>query len=224
MFPLPWEEGNYPQTSSRWSSIEFCGGHVLSRETPGLGGYGTPADNDDGDGDEHIAYSAHHVWPARTMESPLIRSGLRRAIASSTAPSQRQTAVCQRRWLATPTEASSGREPVRAARPIQFSQDKEQFSRGNSQGRFSRPGAPRGPPPSRGAPRDAASDLLLKRIRIPPSIAELLHRDSSRHRRSPRPLWTPPETSAPSSAPSRPGAPSRMEDIRAVQSRSGRTR
>jgi small subunit ribosomal protein S9 len=169
MFPLPWEEGNYPQTSSRWSSIEFCGGHVLSRETPGLGGYGTPADNDDGDGDNELIHSAHHVWPARTMESPLIRSGLRRAIASSTAPSQRQTAVCQRRWLATPTEASSGREPVRAARPIQFSQDKEQFSRGNSQGRFSRPGAPRGPPPSRGAPRDAASDLLLKRIRILPA-------------------------------------------------------
>jgi small subunit ribosomal protein S9 len=156
--------------SSRWSSIEFCGGgHVLSRETPGLGGYGTPADNDDDDGDDEPIHSAHHVWPAPTMESPLIRSGLRRAIASSTAPSQRQTVVCQRRWLATPTEASSGREPVRAARPIQFSQDKEQFSRGNSQARFSRPGPPRGPPPARGAPRDAASDLLLKRIRIIPA-------------------------------------------------------
>ena len=33
-----WEEGNYQPQSSRWSSIEFCGGHVLSRETPGLGG------------------------------------------------------------------------------------------------------------------------------------------------------------------------------------------
>lgn len=133
-----------------------------------LAGHGTPADNDD---DELIyRYSAYHVWPARTMESPLIRSGLRRAIASTHAPSQRQTAVCQRRWLATPTEASSGREPVRAARPIQFSKDKEQFSRGNSQGRFSRSGPPRGgPAPARGGPRDAASDLLLKRIRILPA-------------------------------------------------------
>jgi small subunit ribosomal protein S9 len=149
---------------------------VLSRETPGLAGHGTPADSDDDQ--VRYRYSAHPVWPARTMESPLIRSGLRRAIASSQAPSQRQTAVCQRRWLATPTESSSGREPVRAARPIQFSQDKEQFSRGNSQGRFSRPGPPRGgprsgprdgPPPARGAPRDSASDLLLKRIRILPA-------------------------------------------------------
>jgi small subunit ribosomal protein S9 len=143
---------------------------AFPRETPGLGGgHGTPADSDDDGDDEQLISSAHHPWPARTMESPLIRSGLRRAIASSHAPSQRQTAVCQRRWLATPTEASSGREPVRAARPIQFSQDKDQFSRGNSQGRFSRSGPPRGPPPARGAPRDATSELLLKRIRIIPA-------------------------------------------------------
>lgn len=100
------------------------------------------------------------------MESPLIRSGLRRAIASSHTTSQRQSVVCQRRWLATPTEAS-GREPIRAARPIQFSQDREQFSRGGSQGRFSRSGPPRGGP--RGGRPEAASDLLLKRIRIVPA-------------------------------------------------------
>lgn len=155
--------------SSRWSSIEFFRRRARAfPETPGLGGDGTPADNDDDDLES--TYSAHLPWPARTMESPLIRSGLRRAIATSSAPSQRQSAVCQRRWLATPTEASSTREPVRAARPIKFSQDKDQFSRGNSQGRFSRSGPPRGGPPAgRGGPRDSASDLLLKRIRIIPA-------------------------------------------------------
>lgn len=104
------------------------------------------------------------------MESSLVRSGLRRAIASSNAPSQRQTAVCQRRWLATPTAESSGREPVRAARPIQFSQDKDQFSRSTSP-RFSRSGPPRGGsrdgPPRSG--RFEPSNLLLQRIRIVPA-------------------------------------------------------
>ena len=97
------------------------------------------------------------------MESSLVRSGLRRAIASSNAPSQRQTAICQRRWLATPTAESSGREPIRAARPIQFSQDKNQFSRNAPQGqsRFSRGGPPRGDRP--------APNLLLQRIRIVPA-------------------------------------------------------
>jgi small subunit ribosomal protein S9 len=115
---------------------------------------------------------------ASAMESPLIRSGLRRVIASSNAPSQRQTATCQRRWLATPTE-SSGREPIRAARPIQFSQDKDQFTRGAPRGRFSASGPPRGGP--RDGPRDGpregglrsrqpdASNLLLQRIRIVPA-------------------------------------------------------
>jgi small subunit ribosomal protein S9 len=137
------------------------------------------------DNDRAFTRHAHHVCPACAMESHLIRSGLRRVIASSNAPSQRQTVVCQRRWLATPTE-SSGREPIRAARPIQFSQDKDQFSRGNSQGRFtmggSRSGSPRtgsprsGPPrggprdgPPRGGRPDAASNLLLQRIRIVPA-------------------------------------------------------
>lgn len=116
--------------------------------------------------DEHTP-RAHHVASAPAMESPLIRSGLRRAIASSNSTSQRQSVVCQRRWLATPTEAA-GKEPIRAARPIQFSQDKDQFS---SQPRFSRSGPRDGQ--SRGGPRggrpEAASDLLLKRIRIIPA-------------------------------------------------------
>lgn len=107
------------------------------------------------------------------MESSLLRSGLRRAIASSNAPLQRQSAVCQRRWLATPTtNGSSGQEPVRAARPIQFTQDKDQFTRSppQGQGRFNRGGPPRGGPPQRGGPRDAAAgNLLLKRIRIVPA-------------------------------------------------------
>jgi small subunit ribosomal protein S9 len=117
---------------------------------------------------------AHHVCTtACAMESPLIRSGLRRVIASSNAPSQRQTATCQRRWLATPTE-SSGREPIRAARPIQFSQDKDQFTRGAPRGRFSADGPPRSGP--RDGPRDGhrsrqsdAGNLLLQRIRIVPA-------------------------------------------------------
>ena len=92
------------------------------------------------------------------MEAPLIRSGLRRAITSSNAPSQRQSVVCQRRWLATPAE-SSAREPVRAARPIQFSQDSNQFARGRPQGNFSRNG-PREP---------GLNHLLLQRIRIVPA-------------------------------------------------------
>ena len=97
------------------------------------------------------------------MESSLVRSGLRRAIASSNAPSQRQTAICQRRWLATPTAESSGKEPIRAARPIQFSQDKNQFSRSapRGQSRFSRGGPPRDDRP--------APNLLLQRIRIVPA-------------------------------------------------------
>jgi len=108
------------------------------------------------------------------MESSLVRSGLRRAIASSNAPSQRQTAVCQRRWLATPTAESSGNEPIRAARPIQFSQDKDQFSRSTFQGRprFSRDGPPRGGPRRDGPPRSGRiepSDLLLQRIRVVPA-------------------------------------------------------
>lgn len=107
------------------------------------------------------------------MESSLVRSGLRRAIASSNAPSQRQTAICQRRWLATPTAESSGNEPIRAARPIQFSQDKNQFSRSTFQGRprFSRDGPPRGGPRD-GPPRSGRfepSNLLLQRIRIVPA-------------------------------------------------------
>ena len=107
---------------------------------------------------QSIERPRNHVCITLAMEAPLIRSGLRRAIASSNAPSQRQTAVCQRRWLATPTE-SSAREPVRAARPIQFSQDREQFSRGRPQGNF-----------SRGGPRSSApGDLLLQRIRIVPA-------------------------------------------------------
>jgi small subunit ribosomal protein S9 len=108
------------------------------------------------------------------MESPLLRSSLRRVIASSSAPSQRQTATCQRRWLTTPTE-SSGREPIRAARPIQFSQDKDQFTRGAPRGRFSANGPPRGGPrdgPREGGPRSRqpdAGNLLLQRIRIVPA-------------------------------------------------------
>ena len=108
------------------------------------------------------------------MESSSVRSGLRRAIASSNAPSQRQTAVCQRRWLATPTAESSGNEPIRAARPIHFSQDKDQFSRSTFQGRprFSRDGPPRGGPRRDGPPRSGRiepSDLLLQRIRVVPA-------------------------------------------------------
>lgn len=95
------------------------------------------------------------------MENPILRTGFRRAIAATHAPSQRQTLVCQRRWLATPTTESSAREPVRAARPIQFSKNRDQFSRqGGPPGRSSRG--------SNSGGYQAASDLLLKRIRVIP--------------------------------------------------------
>ncbi|KAM0713960.1 hypothetical protein Q7P37_010923 [Cladosporium fusiforme] len=100
------------------------------------------------------------------METPLLRTGFRRAIAASQGPSQRKTLVCQRRCLATPTTDSSSREPVRAARPIQFSQNDDQFARrGPPQDNFSR-----GPPQNGGSGQPAsASELLLNRIRILPA-------------------------------------------------------
>ena len=139
----------------------------LSRDLQRLGGNIEPPAID-GD-DDTSRGRARITWPVfcnhpSPMESSLVRSGLRRAIASSNAPSQRQTAICQRRWLAaTPTAESSGREPVRAARPIHFSQDKNQFSRSAPQGqpRFSRGGPPRSDRP--------APNLLLQRIRIVPA-------------------------------------------------------
>lgn len=108
----------------------------------------------------HAASTAHCRAPACAMESPLLRTGFRRAIASTHASSQRQALACQRRWLATPTE-SSGREPVRAAQPIQFTRDDNQFAHKKPAGGFSRGGPPRGDGPK--------SDILLSRIRILPA-------------------------------------------------------
>lgn len=173
------------------------------RETPGLGGSWNSCRQRRRPGHRYTDTARISCGQRVPMESPLIRSGLRRAIASSHAPSQTQTAVCQRRWLATPTEASSGREPVRAARPIQFSQDKQQFSRGNSQGRFSRSG-----PPLAAVLRLPVALLGIQQVTSCSSAFE-----SSQHRpvTSPRLLTTPMifspfldslETSASSPAPS----------------------
>ncbi|QIW96184.1 hypothetical protein AMS68_001702 [Peltaster fructicola] len=64
------------------------------------------------------------------MEAPLLRTSCKRALAARTAsvakPGCRQQ---QRRWLATPTDTQ---EPIRAAAPIRFNSDRNQFARRNA--------------------------------------------------------------------------------------------
>lgn len=99
------------------------------------------------------------------METPLIRTGFRRAIATSYAPSKRRVLTCQqRRWLATPTESPS-REPIRAASPIRFTSNRNQFSRDGGRPRSRSQILPSSDPTGSG--RNNA--LLLRRIRILPA-------------------------------------------------------
>ena len=60
------------------------------------------------------------------MESSLLRAGCRRAIASTHNPAKRRVLFQPRRFYATPTESSG---PIRAAIPIAFTTDTDQFAR-----------------------------------------------------------------------------------------------
>lgn len=107
------------------------------------------------------------------METPLLRTGFRRAIATSHAPSKRRALTQQqRRWLATPTESSSSttQEPIRAASPIRFTKNRNQFARDGSNDRpRSRSQILPNSDPSTSSGGRNTNALLLRRIRILPA-------------------------------------------------------
>ena len=95
------------------------------------------------------------------MEPTLLRTGFRRAIASSYNPAKRRILFQPRRQYATP------QEPVRAASPIQFTEDSDQFSRPRA--RFISEDDNRSTRDSKGSKSDRDAEYLLRRIRIIPA-------------------------------------------------------
>lgn len=90
----------------------------------------------------------------RGMESFILRSGCRRAIAPIHNPTKRRALRQPCRFYATPSEPSG---PIRAAGPITFTPDADQFARPRTQGNFNRSNS------------DGDSDALLQRVRVVPA-------------------------------------------------------
>lgn len=88
------------------------------------------------------------------MESSLLRAGCRRAIAATHNPTKRRVAPQYCRFYATPTEPSG---PIRAAAPIAFTSDADQFARQRAQRN------------TNNSNHDLGSDNLLQRVRIVPA-------------------------------------------------------
>jgi len=76
----------------------------------------------------------HHEHPTPplrltiTMESPLLRTGFRRATATCHNPAKRRLFHRSPRCCATPVEATGPRDEIHAAPPIRFSGDNDQFA------------------------------------------------------------------------------------------------
>lgn len=99
------------------------------------------------------------------MESSLLRTGFRRAIASSYNPAKRRILSQPRRTYATP------QEPIRAAAPIQFSEDADQFSRPRAQiiSENNTRDTLRGSRTPTNSNSEHDTEYLLRRIRIIPA-------------------------------------------------------
>lgn len=98
------------------------------------------------------------------MESSLIRAGFRKAIASSYNPAKRRILFQPRRFYATPQEPQ---EPIRAAPPIRFTRDTDQFARPRAE--LIEENEDGSPSSGRGNSRDQNYDHLLRRVRIIPA-------------------------------------------------------
>ena len=96
------------------------------------------------------------------MQPTLLRTGFRRAIASSYNPAKRRILFQPRRHYATPQGTSQ--EPIRAAAPIRFTEDADQFSRPRAQFISD---DDRGS--SNRSQKDRDDEYLLRRIRIIPA-------------------------------------------------------
>lgn len=96
------------------------------------------------------------------MEPSLLRTGFRRAIASSYNPAKRRVLFQPRRHYATTQEPSQ--QPIRAAAPIRFSEDSDQFSRPRAQFISDRDDGN-----SKGSKSERETEYLLRRIRIIPA-------------------------------------------------------
>ena len=111
--------------------------------------------------DEYTLHLTHCTLNSLPMESSLLRTGFRRAIASSYNPAKRRILLQPRRHYATP------QEPIRAAAPVQFTEDSDQFSRPRAQiiseddNRSSRG--------SKSSKSERETEYLLRRIRIIPA-------------------------------------------------------
>ena len=92
------------------------------------------------------------------MEPSLLRTGFRRAIASSHNPAKRRLLFRSRRHYATPPES------FRAAAPIRFSEDADQFSRPRAQFVADGDGGN-----GRRSKSDRDDEFLLRRVRIIPA-------------------------------------------------------
>ncbi|KAK6390086.1 hypothetical protein LTR65_005899 [Meristemomyces frigidus] len=112
------------------------------------------------------------------MEYTLLRTGFRRAIVACQNPAKRRVAVQPRRYFATPVESQGGPDEIRAAPPIRFQSDDNQFSQSRPRAElidnanFSRGG--RGGGRGReaggaGGGQEVDYRQLLRRIRIVPA-------------------------------------------------------
>lgn len=114
--------------------------------------------------------------PGRAMERTIARSGLSRVAVACQHPAKRCAFHTTRRQLATPTDSEAG--TIRAAPPIRFSSDGDQFSRSRPQAQFlpseerpqfRRDGGGRGHGGRRdGGDSESAGSKLLRRVRIVP--------------------------------------------------------
>lgn len=108
------------------------------------------------------------------MERTIARSGLSRAVTICQHPAKRRAFHTSGRRLATPADTEAG--PIRAAPPIRFSTDTNQFSRSRPQAEFlpnqerpqyRREGGGRGGGRD-GGDRESGGRQLLRRVRIVP--------------------------------------------------------
>lgn len=116
--------------------------------------------------------------PEGVMERTITRGGISRAVALCQHPAKRRAFHTTHRQLATPADsAGSETGAIRAAPPIRFASDNNQYSRSRSQARFlpkqertqfRRDGGGRGGRTRDGGDSESSGRQLLRRIRIVP--------------------------------------------------------